>query len=192
MVALIALYVLSFMYIGSWRRLWLALASVALVALDLFAYYANVGGARLLFLLPLLFTWYFKARWAAPMSIYYLSRGVVDLYFPQLVGLAPYFEWGWALMPLLAGARLSKKAVLLAALAALFVAASVYYTGMVLVFGLGLVQTWLFPLAVFTSLASRSPVYLFSLLVGPQVQLSVHYLVLAVSVGYVSSGELKR
>jgi len=51
--------------------------------------------------------------------------------------------------------------------------------GMVLIFGLGLTVPLLFPLAVFTALSSKSRYSFFPLLVGPQVQLSVRYLVLA-------------
>lgn len=79
-----------------------------------------------------------------------------------------------------------------AAVALAVVAASPYYMGMVLIFVLGLTVLLYFPPAVFTVLSSKSRYSLFPLLVGPQVQLSVHYLVLAVGMGYVVRGELKR
>jgi len=102
------------------------------------------------------------------------------------------FDLAWALLPLLGGLTIRKWAVLAAAAALAVVAASPYYMGMVLIFGLGLTVPLLFPLAVFTALSSRSRYSFFPLLVGPQVQLSVRYLVLAVGMGYVVRGELKR
>jgi hypothetical protein len=56
-----------------------------------------------------------------------------------------------------------------AAVALVVVAASPYYMGMVLVFGLGLTVPLFFPLAVFTAPSSKSRYSLFPLLVGPQV-----------------------
>ena len=102
------------------------------------------------------------------------------------------FDLAWALLPLLGGLTIRKWAVLAAAAALAVVAASPYYMGMVLIFGLGLTVPLLLPLAVFTALSSKSRYSFFPLLVGPQVQLSVHYLVLAVGMGHVVRGELKR
>jgi hypothetical protein len=56
-----------------------------------------------------------------------------------------------------------------AAAALAVVAASPYYMGMVLVFGLGLTAPLFFPPAVFTAPSSKSRYSLFPLLVGPQV-----------------------
>ena len=62
---------------------------------------------------------------------------------------------------------------------------------MILVFGMGLTQPWLLPVAVFLSLLQRERLFMYSLLVGPQAQLSVHYLTLATAIGYVARGKFK-
>ena len=88
-------------------------------------------------------------------------------------------DLAWALLPLLGEFTIRKWVVLAAAAALAVVAASPYYMGIVLIFGLGLTVPSLLPLAVFTAPSSKSRYSPFPLLVGPQVQLSVHYLVLA-------------
>jgi hypothetical protein len=96
-------------------------------------------------------------------------------------------------LPLLGGFTIRKWAVVAAAAALAVVAASPYYMGMVLIFGLGLTAPLFLPLAVFTALSSRSRYSLFPVAGGsPRFSCLSHYLVLAVGMGYVVRGELKR
>jgi hypothetical protein len=192
LVSMLALYVYSFLLLGHWgrRALPLTAAAFALTAMDLASYVGIY--VKLLWILPLLFSLFFRDKLNLAFGVYYAVRGFAYL---ALGGLGPYawlFDLAWALLPLLGGFAVGRRAVLAAAAALAAVAASPYYMGMVLIFGLGLTVPLFFPLAVFTALSSKSRYSLFPLLVGPQVQLSVHYLVLAVGMGYVVRGELER
>ncbi|ABO09320.1 hypothetical protein [Pyrobaculum calidifontis] len=195
-IAMIALYVLAFAYLGLWGSLPLALVALVVTALDLSAAYIGVG-LRLMPILPLVYALFFRSRAGYVVAAYYLAQGVVNLYAPQLLWVTPYLEWAWAFMPLVGvfisgirhGAWKLASAAALATAAA--VAASPYYMGMILVFGMGLTQPWLLPVAVFLSLLQRERLFMYSLLVGPQAQLSVHYLTLATAIGYVARGKFK-
>ncbi|MFN3803861.1 MAG: hypothetical protein ACK4SY_02265 [Pyrobaculum sp.] len=185
-LAMYGLYVASFVIMGSWGRRYLPLgaAAVTLTALDLAAYYLG-WGFRLLFLLPLAFSVVFRERAAVGFSTYYLVRGAADIYLGGVGRLVPFFELAWALMPLAGGWRFNKKAAATAAMALLLVLVSPHYMGLVFAFSLGLTQIYLLPLAVFLAMSSRSRYPIFPLLAGPQPQLSVHYLTLAVAAGYI-------
>lgn len=186
-VSMLALYVYSFLLIGSWGKRGVPLGVLALVltALDLSKDYLGFG-VKALFLLPLIFSVFFKHRVAIAYSLYYLAEGIIKLTKPLYLA---QLEWAWALLPLVGGWRFRKIAVILAALLLVLIAASPYYTGMIFVFGMGLSQVFLLPAALFLSLSSKSKYPLYSLLVGPSVQLSVHYITLAVATGYVNSGK---
>ncbi|AET32226.1 hypothetical protein [Pyrobaculum ferrireducens] len=189
-ISMLALYVYSFMLIGSWGRRGLipGAAALLLTALDLAHDYLHVG-VKGLFVLPAVFSMFFRERAAAGYSLYYLAEGVVKAVRPAYL---PHMEWIWALLPLLGGWRFSKKAVALSLVAALFVSASPYYAGMIMVFGMGLTQVFLFPIAVYLSMSSKSRYPIYALLVGPTAQLSVHYIALAVAVGHVGGGKQQR
>jgi hypothetical protein len=191
-VSMLALYVYTFLLLGHWGRRALPLTAAALIltAMDLASYVGIY--VKLLWLLPLFFSLFFRDRLNLAFGVYYAARGAVDSALGGPGLYAWVFDLAWALLPLLGGFTIRKWAVLAAAAALAVVAASPYYMGMVLVFGLGLTVPLFFPPAVFTALSSKSRYSLFPLLVGPQVQLSVHYLVLAVGMGYVIRGELKR
>jgi hypothetical protein len=191
-ISMLALYVYSFLLLGHWGRRALPLTAAALIltAVDLAAYVGIY--IKLLWLLPLFSSLFFRDKLNLAFGVYYAARGAVDSALGGPGLYAWLFDLAWALLPLLGGFTIRKWAVLAAAAALAVVAASPYYMGMVLVFGLGLTAPLFFPLAVFTALSSKSRYSLFPLLVGPQVQLSVHYLVLAVGMGYVVRGELKR
>ena len=191
-VSMLALYVYSFLLLGHWGRRALPLTAAALIltAMDLASYVGIY--IKLLWLLPLFSSLFFRDKLNLAFGVYYAARGAVDSALGGPGLYAWVFDLAWALLPLLGGFMIRKWAVLAAAVALAVVAASPYYMGMVLVFGLGLTVPLFFPLAVFTALSSKSRDSLFPLLVGPQVQLSVHYLVLAVGMGYVVRGELKR
>jgi hypothetical protein len=191
-VSMLALYVYSFLLLGHWGRRALPLTAAALIltAMDLASYVGIY--IKLLWLLPLFFSLFFRDKHNLAFGVYYAARGAVDSALGGPGLYAWLFDLAWALLSLLGGFTIRKRAVLAAAAALAVVAASPYYMGMVLVFGLGLTVPLFFPLAVFTALSSKSRYSLFPLLVGPQVQLSVHYLVLAVGMGYVVRGELKR
>jgi len=181
-ISMLALYVYSFLLLGYWRALIPATAAVALVALDLVSHIGLY--LKLLWLLPLLFSFFYRSRLHVAFSIYYASRGVTDLFLSGPGGYTWFFELTWALLPLLGGFAPNKQALAAAAAAFGIVLASPYYVGMVLIFGLGLSTPSLLPLAVFLALSSRERYAIFPLLVGPHVQLSVHYLVLAVGMRY--------
>ncbi|MGK0548647.1 MAG: hypothetical protein ABWU84_03305 [Pyrobaculum sp.] len=182
-VSMLALYLYSFFLFGrSGQRLLGALA-VALAGLDLAHDYLGVG-VKALFLLPAVSALYWRSKIACAYGAYYLVEGALK----ELGALAaqPYLEWAWALLPLTAGIsrKALVKAVIASALTLTAVLASPYYMGMIFVFGLGLSQVLLLPLAVFAALYSKSKYSLYALLVGPSVQLSVHYLILSAA-GYV-------
>jgi hypothetical protein len=189
---MLVLYVYTFLLLGHWGRRALPLTAAALIltAMDLASYVGIY--IKLLWLLPLFFSLFFRDKLNLAFGVYYAARGAVNSALGGPGLYAWLFDLAWALLPLLGGFTIRKWAVVAAAAALAVVAASPYYVGMVLVFGLGLTVPLFFPLAVFTALSSKSRYSLFPLLVGPQVQLSVHYLVLAVGMGYVVRGELKR
>jgi hypothetical protein len=191
-VSMLALYVYSFLLLGHWGRRALPLTAAALIltAVDLASYVGIY--IKLLWLLPLFSSLFFRDRLNLAFGVYYAARGAVNSALGGPGLYAWVFDLAWALLPLLEGFTIRKWAVVAAAATLVVVAASPYYMGMVLVFGLGLTTPLFLPLAVFTALSSKSRYSLFPLLVGPQVQLSVHYLVLAVGMGYVIRGELKR
>jgi hypothetical protein len=191
-ISMLALYVYSFLLLGHWGRRALPLTAAALIltAMDLAS---HVGiYIKLLWLLPLFFSLFFRDKLNLAFGVYYAARGAVDSALGGPGIYAWLFDLAWALLPLLGGFTIRKRAVVAAAAALAVVVASPYYMGMVLIFGLGLTALLFLPPAVFTALSSKSRYSLFPLLVGPQVQLSVHYLVLAVGMGYVVRGELKR
>ncbi len=189
-VAMLALYVYSFLLLGYWRALTQAAAAILLTAVDLASY---VGlNLKLMWLLPLLFSFFYRSRLHAAFGGYYAARGFLDLFLGGPGGYVWLFDLTWALLPLLNGFVPRRSAFAAAATALIVVLTFPYYVGMILIFGLGLSVPHLLPLAVLSALSSRHKYAVFPLLVGPHVQLSVHYLVLAVGMGYVVREDFTR
>lgn len=182
-VSMLALYLYSFFLLGRAGQRFLGVLAVALVGFDLAYDYLGFG-AKALFLLPAASALFWKTKITYAYGAYYLAEGILKAL--GVLTVQRYLEWAWAILPLAAGVNKEAlaKAAAVAALVLAAVMASPYYMGMIFIFGLGLSQPFLLPIAVFTALLSKSRYPLYALLVGPSTQLSVHYLVLSAG-GYV-------
>ncbi len=152
-IPMLAIYIASFLIVGSWGRRYLPLgvAMAILTSLDLTWYYLG-WRVRLLFALPLISSVVFRD--ALVFSVYYLIVGFADVYLGGVGKMSPYFELAWALLPLAGGWRFNKWAVATAVV--VFAIVSVPHMGLVVNLSLGLKWIYLLPLAVYLALSSKS------------------------------------